>query len=127
MLLQSVSWLEKSLFSPNSNKNLEVLILVLIYRILFNDFLPKKKEWGCTQILEKLNSIESKMSSFNESIKKTEDKLERVILNQQTFSTKLETIEKNSVSKLNLTPVIYLFCKFFISNWNFSYFYEYRI
>jgi predicted nuclease with TOPRIM domain len=68
------------------------------------------------KILEKLNSIESKMSSFNESIKKTEDKLERVILNQQTFSTKLETIEKNSVSKLNLTPVIYLFCKFFISN-----------
>ena len=55
MLFQSVSWLEKSLFSPNSNKNLEVLILVLIYRILFNDFLPKKKEWGCTQILEKLN------------------------------------------------------------------------
>ena len=45
------------------------------------------------KILEKLNSIESKMSSFNESIKKTEDKLERVILNQQTFSTKLETIE----------------------------------
>jgi predicted nuclease with TOPRIM domain len=66
-------------------------------------FLNSKK------ILEKLNSIESKMSSFNESIKKTEDKLERVILNQQTFSTKLETIEKNSVSKLNLTPVIYLF------------------
>ena len=56
------------------------------------------------------------MSSFNESIKKTEDKLERVILNQQTFSTKLETIEKNSVSKLNLTPVIYLFCKYFILN-----------
>lgn len=45
------------------------------------------------------------MTSFNESIKKTEDKLERVITNQQTFSSKLESIEKNSSSKLNLTPV----------------------
>jgi len=52
------------------------------------------------------------MSSFNESMKKTEDKLERVILNQQTFSNKLETIEKNSVSKLNLTPVNFFFLKF---------------
>jgi hypothetical protein len=45
------------------------------------------------------------MTQFNESMKKTEDKLERVISNQATFTSKLDAIEKNSTSKINLTPV----------------------
>lgn len=70
-----------------------------------NLFYSLKKKQFNKKILDKLNSIETKMTQFNESMKKTEDKLERVISNQATFTSKLESIEKNSTSKINLTPV----------------------